>query len=74
MMTPVKEIDFNDYTEAIPAFLTLIVMPLAYSIADGIMLGMLSWILLKLLAGKSKDINILTIVVGILFLLKLLLG
>jgi AGZA family xanthine/uracil permease-like MFS transporter len=74
MITPVKEIDFNDYTEAIPAFLTLIVMPLAYSIADGIMLGMLSWILLKLLSGKSKEINILTIVVGILFLLKLLVG
>jgi AGZA family xanthine/uracil permease-like MFS transporter len=74
MMTPVKEIDFTDYTEAIPAFLTLIIMPLAYSIADGIMLGMLSWILLKLLSNRTKEINVLTIVVGILFLLKLIIG
>jgi len=74
MITPVVNIDFTDYTEAIPAFLTLIVMPLAYSIADGIMVGMLSWLLLKLLTGKSKEINIMTIIVGILFLLKLILG
>jgi AGZA family xanthine/uracil permease-like MFS transporter len=74
MITPVVNINFTDYTEAIPAFLTLIVMPLAYSIADGIMVGMLSWLLLKLLTGKSKEINIMTIIVGILFLLKLILG
>lgn len=74
MMTPVKEINFDDYTESIPAFLTLIVMPLAYSIADGIMVGMLSWILLKLLSGKAKEINILTIVIGVLFLLKIILA
>ncbi|MGM0431280.1 MAG: NCS2 family permease [Spirochaetota bacterium] len=74
MMTPVREIDFTDYTEAIPAFLTLIIMPLAYSIADGIMLGMLSWILLKLFAGKAKEISLLTLIIGILFLLKLIIG
>ncbi len=74
MITPVKDIDFSDYTEAIPAFLTLIVMPMAYSIADGIMIGMLSWILLKLLSGKVKYINLMTIIVGILFLLKLIVG
>ncbi|MCF7945259.1 MAG: NCS2 family permease [Spirochaetia bacterium] len=74
MITPVANIDFSDYTESIPAFLTLIVMPLAYSIADGIMVGMLSWLVLKLLSGKSKEINIMTIIVGILFLLKLILS
>ncbi|MCF7940974.1 MAG: NCS2 family permease [Spirochaetia bacterium] len=74
MITPVKEIDFSDYTESVPAFLTLIVMPLAYSIADGIMIGMLSWILLKLFSGKVKDINLMTIIVGILFILKLILS
>ncbi len=74
MMTPVVDINYNDYTEAIPAFLTLIIMPLAYSIADGIMIGMLSWIFLKLLTLKSKEINLMTIIVGILFLLKLIIG
>ncbi|MCF7945007.1 MAG: NCS2 family permease [Spirochaetia bacterium] len=74
MITPVANIDFLDYTESIPAFLTLIVMPLAYSIADGIMVGMLSWLVLKLLSGKSKEINLMTIIVGILFLLKLILS
>jgi adenine/guanine/hypoxanthine permease len=74
MITPVKEIDFSDYTESVPAFLTLIVMPLAYSIADGIMIGMLSWILLKLFSGKVKDINLMTIIIGILFILKLILS
>ena len=74
MITPVKDIDFNDYTESIPAFLTLIVMPLSYSIANGIMVGMLSWLFLKLLTGKVKAINIMTIIVGILFLLKLIVG
>jgi len=74
MMTPVKDIDFSDYTESIPAFLTLIVMPLSYSIANGIMAGMLSWLFLKLLTGKVKAINIMTIIVGVLFLLKLIIG
>ncbi|MCK5157032.1 MAG: NCS2 family permease [Spirochaetales bacterium] len=74
MMTPVKDIDFSDYTESIPAFLTLIVMPLSYSIANGIMVGMLSWIVLKICTGKVKAINIMTIIVGVLFLLKLIVG
>ncbi|MDC7228243.1 MAG: NCS2 family permease [Spirochaetales bacterium] len=73
MMSPVKDIDFSDYTEAIPAFLTIIIMPLSYSIAEGIMFGMLSWILLKLFTGKYKEISVLSYIVGILFLLKIFL-
>ncbi|MFP4180569.1 MAG: NCS2 family permease [Spirochaetaceae bacterium] len=74
MMTPVKQINFEDYTEAIPAFLTMIMMPLAYSIADGIMFGVLAYIFLKLISGKSKDITIMAYVVGILFLIKFIIG
>ena len=73
MMSPVKDIDFTDYSEAIPAFLTLIVMPLSYSIADGIMAGMLSWLVLKLLSGKAKEVNIITLIIGILFMAKIVL-
>jgi len=73
MMSPVKEINFEEFTEAIPAFLTIIMMPLTYSIANGIMFGMLSWIILKVLTGKFRSIPVLSYIVGILFLLKVFL-
>lgn len=73
MMSPIKEIDFDDYSEAIPAFLTIIIMPLSYSIADGIMFGMLTWILLKLFTGRYKKVPVLTYIIGILFILKFVL-
>lgn len=73
MMSPIKEIDLEDYTEAIPAFLTIIMMPLTYSIAEGIMFGMLSYIVLKAATGKAKDVHPVTYIVGILFILKYIL-
>ncbi len=73
MMSPIKNIDFDDYTEAIPAFLTIIMMPLAYSIADGIMFGLLGYVILKLFSGKSKDVSMITLVVAIVFLIKFIL-
>ncbi|SFC47198.1 NCS2 family permease [Clostridium uliginosum] len=72
MIEPIKEIDISDFTEAIPAFLTIIMMPLAYSISDGIVFGVISYIILKLFSGKTKDITIPTVIVGIVFLLKFL--
>lgn len=72
MMETVKEIDLEDYTEAIPAFLTIIMMPFSYSIADGIVFGVISYIFLKLFSGKAKEISIATYVVGIVFILKFL--
>jgi AGZA family xanthine/uracil permease-like MFS transporter len=67
MMTSVTKIDFEDYTEAMPAFLTLIIMPLAGSIADGIVFGMLSWFLLKLFSGKVKKIPVTMYVLVVIF-------
>lgn len=72
MMTPIKNIDFDDYTESIPVFLTIVMMPLTYSIAEGILFGLLSYVILKLLTGKFKDISIVTAVLAVLFLLKFL--
>ncbi|HCE57431.1 MAG TPA: guanine permease [Prolixibacteraceae bacterium] len=72
MMTPVKNIDFDDFTESIPAFLTIVMMPLTYSISEGILFGVLSFVILKVLTGKFKDISIVTIILAILFLLKFL--
>ena len=70
MMTPVKNINFDDFTESIPAFLTIVMMPLTYSISEGILFGVISFVLLKLLTGKFKDISIVTIVLAVLFFLK----
>lgn len=72
MIEPIKEIDLSDYTEAIPAFLTIIMMPLAYSISDGIVFGVISYIILKVFAGKRKEISITTIIVALIFILKFL--
>jgi AGZA family xanthine/uracil permease-like MFS transporter len=70
MMSPILHINFDDYTESIPAFITILIMPLAYSIAEGIVFGMLSYVLLKLLTGKYKDISPVMIVLAVLFVLK----
>ena len=70
MLSPVLKINFDDYTESIPAFLTIVMMPLAYSIAEGIVFGMLSFVALKLLSGKTKDLSWIMYVLTVLFLLK----
>ena len=73
MIETIKEIDLEDYTEAVPAFLTIIMMPFAYSISDGIVFGVISYIALKLFTGKYKDISFTTVLVGIVFVLKFIL-
>ncbi|RUT79323.1 NCS2 family permease [Ancylomarina longa] len=70
MMSPIMKIDMDDFTEAIPAFLTIIMMPLTYSIADGIVFGMLSFVALKLLSGRYKEVRPVMIVIAILFIVK----
>lgn len=72
MIEPIKEIDLHDFTEAIPAFLTIIMMPFAYSISDGIVFGVISYIILKLFTGKRKEISLTTVILGVVFLLKFL--
>ena len=70
MMSPITKINFDDYSEFIPAFLTMIMMPLAYSIAEGIAFGMLSYVILKVLTGRYKELNIAMICIAFLFVLK----
>ena len=73
MCSPIAEIDFTkDYTEAIPAFLTVAFMPLAYSIADGIMFGVLSYVLLKAVKREWKAISPATWVLFALFIAKII--
>lgn len=71
MMSCVKRIDWEDYTESIPAFLTITVMPFCgFSITDGISFGFISYVLLKLTARKQKEIHPLIIIFSILFILR----
>lgn len=57
MMTPIKNIAWDDYAEAIPAFVTAVMMPLSYSIAHGIMLGMITYVVLRLCTGRYKSVS-----------------
>lgn len=73
MAAPVKEIDWEDYSEAIPAFVTMLLMPLAYSISDGIMLGMISYVVINALAGKFKKVSVTMWILAVLFVLRYIL-
>ena len=70
MMNPVTKIDWLNYRESIPAFLTVILMPLAYSISDGILIGMISYVVLYALSGKIKKITPTMWVLAVLFILR----
>lgn len=70
MMSPIKEIDLNEYSESIPAFLTIILMPLTYSISDGILCGMIAYVVLNAMCGHFKKINVTMWVLAVLFVLK----
>ena len=70
MMGNARNIHWDDYCKAIPAFLTLILMPLAYSISDGILIGVISYVLCHAVAGKFKEISIPMWVLAALFICK----
>ena len=70
MMNPITKIDWLNYRESIPAFLTVILMPLAYSISDGILIGMISYVVLYALSGKIKQITPTMWVLAVLFILR----
>lgn len=70
MMSPIKDIDWSDYSEAIPAFITAVMMPLAYSIAHGILLGMIAYVVINAVSGKFKKISPTMWVLAVLFVLR----
>jgi AGZA family xanthine/uracil permease-like MFS transporter len=70
MASSLTKIDFSDFTNAIPAFLTFAMMPLAYSIADGIIFGIISFTVLKIATKRTKEVNVSLIVLSILFVCK----
>lgn len=74
MIDSVKKIDLNDMTEAFPSFITMITMVLCYSIADGICLGILSFVIIKLCTKQWKDLNWTLCILSVLFVLNFILA
>lgn len=70
MVSSVIKIDFSDLTEAVPAYLCMLAMPLMYSIAEGIAMGVVSYVVINLLCGKAKKITPLMYVLAVLFICK----
>ena len=70
MMPSIKTIHWDDYRKAIPAFVTIIMMPLAYSISDGILLGVISYVLCHAISGKFKEISVTMWILAALFICK----
>lgn len=70
MVTTVISIDFTDMTEAIPAYLCMLAMPLMYSISEGIAIGVISYVVINVVCGKAKKITPLMYVLAVLFVCK----
>ncbi|MFH1569842.1 MAG: NCS2 family permease [Gemmatimonadota bacterium] len=70
MMEPVTRIDFADFLEAIPAFLTIVIMPLAFSISDGIVAGILAYVFLRAVSGRAREVGLPLWILAALFVLR----
>lgn len=70
MLSPIRNIKLDEFAESIPAFICIIMMPLAYSISDGIMLGMISYVVINILCGNFKRLSVTMYVLAVLFILK----
>jgi len=70
MLSPIKDIDLHDFSESVPAFICIVAMPFTYSIAEGISLGLLSYVLINILSGKFKKLTPAMYILAILFILK----
>lgn len=70
MFTSILKVDFDDFSEAVPAYMAIISMPLFYSIAEGISVGIIMYVVIKLLCGKKEDISPLMYVLAIIFVLR----
>ena len=74
MVENVRDIEFSDYTEGFPAFMTILMMVVCYSISEGLVFGVLSYVLLKLFGGRKSELNPVIVIIAILFFLKLILS
>ncbi len=70
MMYDIRKVDFSNYIDAIPCFVCIVLMPLTYSISDGILMGLITYVLVHALSGDWKNINIGSYILAVLFVLK----
>jgi len=68
MIEPILKVDFSDITEGLPAFITLLLMPLTYSIANGLIFGILSYVVIKILSGKFRQVSITMLILSVVFI------
>ncbi len=72
MISPIQNIDLDNYYEAIPVFLTIIIMPLTLSISEGIIFGILSYVALKIFTGKWRQVSLVLYILSVIFIIKFL--
>ncbi|MBR5001951.1 MAG: NCS2 family permease, partial [Bacteroidaceae bacterium] len=70
MIEPITKIPFDDFSESIPAFVCMVMMPLTYSISNGILLGMITYVLMNIVCGNFKKITSVMYILTVLFILK----
>jgi len=70
MMHDIRKVHFDDYTNAIPCFICIAFMPLTYSISDGILMGLISYVLIRVFSWNFKDLNVGMCILAVLFILK----
>jgi len=73
MVEQIRNVDFDDFTESIPAFVCMIMMPLTYSISNGILIGMITYVLMNIICGKFKKLSPAMYILAVLFILKYIL-
>ena len=73
MVSSIIKVDFEDLTEAVPAYLCMLAMPLAYSISEGITIGVISYVIINLCSGKAKKVKPLMYILAVLFIFKYIL-
>ena len=73
MAEQIKNVDFDDFSESIPAFVCMLMMPLTYSISNGILIGMITYVLMNMICGKFKKLSPAMYILAILFVLKYIL-
>ena len=70
MLSPIKDIDLDGYAESIPAFITIVMMPLTYSISDGILCGVIAYVVINIICGNWKKLNLTLYILAFLFVMK----
>jgi AGZA family xanthine/uracil permease-like MFS transporter len=70
MLSPLQKVNLDNMEEAIPVFLTILIMPLTLSISEGIIFGMLSYVLLKVFTGKFREVSVVMYILSLFFILK----